>query len=800
MKHLRKFLSLLLTLIIAISPILETYAVTTNNVQQIKYNYTSAIEGEGGVKIWKTIAPTELENYFDITLKVQTKELAKEQDVAIVVVMDVSNSMIDEKTSDGTTRLRAALTAGKTFINDFATYSASTAATRKLGYVAFNTNATKVFDVQDIKTTQKATELATEMENETKKIVVDIDNVSSYKQERFIKYTNIEAGLKMAEDMLYNDPAVKDIENKYIILISDGFPTTYIESGYNGYKNRMDSVSFTATKDNHNLDGVFYDEVSNKSVLYGCDYSDKGAKKAQELATKIKNRGTTIYSIGTGLTDDAKTVDYYADYFGPNANFSTVDRTSKKYVVGQTVQNFKEWLGGTGNINNPGIGSGYSAGYYFDTANLNDLKKAYAKIFEDIKEMSEASWVTNDPMNSESDETLKAIIGFLGIYDKTNKKENIKSSVVKGDSSNNTASYNSKTDTITWDLKNSNYKTVSQSDGGQTTNYYEYELKYRIRLKNENGIFIPNNSYQTNGITTLSYIVKKSNNQPEIKSLNYKIPKIEGYLGTLTFNKISNYGNTPLANTKFKLVHDKDNCSCLNEQDHLDPNYYLESTSNANGVVTFTKVPSGHIYKLIETVTDEYHELANSYNVEVSYGKVSTNITNNTIINNYKSNDLTIKKIVNGVSTTKAFNFTIEASYKDAPLTGTYEITKNYNSKDTTEQIVFTDGKASFTLKHNETATIKNIPYKTSITIKESNNDGFVVKYQINDGDYIKYDVNSLNSELLNDDMKVTFINSSGYVMPATGSSGILILAIMGSLLLIVPVLYISINVIKKAD
>ena len=39
---------------------------------------------------------------------------------------------------------------------------------------------------------------------------------------------------------------------------------------------------------------------------------------------------------------------------------------------------------------------------------------------------------------------------------------------------------------------------------------------------------------------------------------------------------------------------------------------------------------------------------------------------------------------------------------------------------------------------------------------------------------------------------KIEFINVAGYLLPATGSSGMLILLIIGSLLLIVPVIYIG--------
>ena len=78
------------------------------------------------------------------------------------------------------------------------------------------------------------------------------------------------------------------------------------------------------------------------------------------------------------------------------------------------------------------------------------------------------------------------------------------------------------------------------------------------------------------------------------------------------------------------------------------------------------------------------------------------------------------------------------------------------------------------------------------------NIDGFNVKYQVNDGNIRKFNDKELENNTLEDIMKIKFINSSGYVMPGTGSSGMLILAIIGTLLLLIPILYISVNILKK--
>lgn len=788
MKIFKRIGCVLMMVLVTINPIISLYAVTTNE-RQIVQNGGS--KTQDGVTISKTISASTIENYFDISLKVKTQELAREQDIAVVIVTDISNSMIGNQGSDGKTRLRAAITAASEFISDFQKYSKDTTASRKLGYVSFNTDGHKVFDLQEVKTTAKVTDLTNKVTSETVNIVKDIDNLSSYDSELYTKYTNIEAGLKMAEDMLYSEEN-KNIQNKYIILLSDGFPTTYLnynESGYKGYKNRMNDVDFTASKNNHYIDGVFFDDVSNKSVLYGADYSDKGAIRAQTVATRIKNKGTIIYSVGTGLTDSSRTVDWYVDFF-KNSDFSTVDRTSSNYVVGKTVNDFKKWLGGNGNTTNPGIGSGY-ANHYFDTSDTSSLENAYKKIFDSIKEVSEASWVGKDPMNTTTDEELKNIIGFVGMYDKT---KSLKDTLTVSNTSDNTAYYDATTDTIKWDLKKSNYISTRENNNGVVTTYYEYELKYRVRLVNENSSFVSEKVYKTNATTTLTYVHQTNGSIPITKTMEFDIPSVKGYLGRLEFTKKSSFLNNNLGGIEFELKHSSE-CECLNERKHMDANYKLTSTSASNGLVSFNNVPSGHKYVLHETKTDEYHILdTNNYNVLVSYGTTTSSLTNNEIINIHKTNSLTLEKIVDGVETNKEFTFKITAKYNTNNLTGEYS--GLLNNKET--KITFTNGIAEVKLKNKDKLVINGLPYSMKYTVSEINSDGFIVKYKINDETYV-YNSTTLEN-VLSKDTIIKYTNISSYELPKTGSSAGLIMMIIGSLLLVVPVIYIGKNTLRKAD
>ena len=799
MKKIKIFFTLIFSLLLLASPMIDVYAASSN----IKQIISEGGETLGdGVKISKTISESGLENYFDITLKVQTSEIAKEQDVDIVIVMDISRSMVENKVDNGKiTRLKSAVNAAEKFIKDFANYSSSVSSSRKIGYVDFNTNAYEVFSLQNCNNQTKAEELINKMRTMTNdKVFGYVENgvPSDTKQDKYFndanhtRFTNIEAGLQLANDML----KTSNSENKFIILLSDGFPTTYMNgNGYNGYDPYTPRASSSS-------EGQFYDSVIanryggiGRPCSYGTDYSERGARKAQLLATKIKNTGVKIYSVGSGIDTGTKTVDEYANYQYDHRyknNFSTVDRIDTDYAIGHSLQDFKRWLGGTNNSQKPGIGSGYDKGYYFDTTDSASLNEAYAKIFENIKKLTEASWVAEDPMNSDTS-SVRDVINFVGIYD---NNKNLSDSVSQSATSDNTASYDSTTDKINWDLKKSKYTKVV--DRNTNTTYYNYELKYRIRLKTEANNFESEKIFKTNGQTTLTYIIKESGKEQKLGTLTFKVPEVKGYLGTIAFDKLTNYGPKPLEGTTFEIYHSSD-CPCLKERKHIDENFKMTSTSNSEGKVIFDNIPSGHKYKIHEISTDEYHEInTESFDVTVSYGQTTSPLKDKKIINNYKTKDLTISKTVKGDNSKRSFTFIIEATYKDEKLEGKYKATRITGNKTTNEEVEFIGGKITIKLKDNERFTIEKLPYLINFKITEKDNKGFIVKYKVNDEETIIYNEKDIKSRSLDTDTIVKFTNISSYELPATGSSGMLILLIMGSLLLVIPVIYISVNILNR--
>ncbi len=550
-----------------------------------------------GVTVSKTIAGTELENVFDITLQVQTSqaitEIIQEPDMAVVIVMDISNTM--NSNFGNVTRYAAAMTAAEAFLDNFA--ANNTLGISKVGYVAFNTDAYQIFGLQGCANQVQADTLKNTMRTETGKII----NANGY-GDSHSRFTNVEAGLAMASDML-NGVSNK---NKFIIFLSDGFPTTYISSGYSGY-------------DPYDSTGRFYDHVLNKKCLYGTSYSDEAAIRARKKAVAIKNSEATIFSIGVDVA--GQTIQQYITQSEKASGFSVVDRTGTTYEIGDasSTEAYKNWLRNS-------IGSGY----YYDSTDSGGLNAAYDQIFQKIKKTtmvgSDADWVASDPIPTINGSAEN--VEFIGLYNKTPVLSGDRLSGQHEEAAENTAEFKVETNSIQWDLKNSGYKSSTSGD----TTFYTYQLVYRVRLKNESGGFAEGTIYPTNDTTTLQYkIVQSTGDQlivSESKRIEFPIPSVQGYLGELTFTKVDNRGNS-LAGAEFVLKHDTWNCNvCRGDGTNSVAIGDKTASSDMAGQVQFANIPSGHKYILEETkAPDGYAANGDKYAVEIAYDKTSVTVT-----------------------------------------------------------------------------------------------------------------------------------------------------------------------------
>ena len=578
---------------------------TAPSAQQIVADGGSETSDDGAVTVSKNIYGTEIENIFDIILTVSTtssiEEIRKEPNMAVVIVMDISNTM--NNNFGGTTRYKAAMDAAETFLDKFT--ASNSMGVSKIGYVAFNTNGELIFPMQACTTNAQATALKNTMRTATGDIINNYHKDSNGYVDDRDRFTNIEAGLAMAADML-NDPSITN-DHKYIIFLSDGFPTTYMTADTtDGYKG-IDTYGYN-----------LYDDVLDKYCLYGTSYSDTGAIKAREKATEIKNSGTTIFSIGIAVGD--QTVQKYVNQSENADGFSVVERTGTSYEIGDasSTASYKTWLG-----------SGIGSNQYYDSTDASGLTDAYNNIFASIKQSVEesiqADWITSDPIP-----TTPRNVEFIGLF---NQSSALTGGTLNGSytaGGENTAVYDPATNKINWDLKSSGH---TKTTTGNVTRY-EYKLKYRVRLENELVGFEEKQAFPTNDTTTLTYRTVESINGVQSisdpKTITFPIPSVKGYLAELRFKK-TGLGGNPLAGAQFKLVHDPTCSICRGDGnpvqiDPADPRY--TQTSGADGYVTFPNIPSGHRYILTETVIPPgYSPTGNTYHVEVAYKTLTATVT-----------------------------------------------------------------------------------------------------------------------------------------------------------------------------
>lgn len=367
--------------------------------------------------------------------------------------------------------------------------------------------------------------------------------------------TNIEGALQLAYNQII-DPTtnqvnseLKGINNVTVILLTDGCPTYHV-----GEKADRDGV-----------------ESINGTYGGGTFATYKDHSQAATMAGKIKS--TSVNGALISLQCIA--------FATGTAKF--VDEKGESYR--QDVQN---WMGAE-------LGTVHSA------TNLTELLGSFTEILKTIKLGAEA-WYVTDLMND------------------ANKPKYIKwNSVNKSDSKNpenlkehpNTFTYLPSTDTLTWNLKESAYKT--KEEDGKT--WYYYHLDYPILLDNTVGDKeTVVEKVATNGTTELKYYLFTKEQQKPIPDKPYTakftVPAVKGYYGDVTFTKQDvekdkNGDPILLEGAQFCLKLDDNHGSKYHHGDYATGKIV---TTGKDGVIKFEDIPSGHTYKLYETEAPEGYE------------------------------------------------------------------------------------------------------------------------------------------------------------------------------------------------
>ncbi len=588
----------------------------------------------GLVSASKTIQGTDTENVFDITLNVTTTEDIKQLDIspdaAVVLVMDVSNSMKEDVNGNSThwdreRRITKAKEAAQDFLESYVKDAGD--AKRMVSVVEFGSNVKKVSGW--VNANDGNNQVSTEASSAVEKTEVNFRIGTDWWG--FPVYddggTNIEGGLMMARNLL-DDNAISDIKNVYVVMLTDGVPTFHVD------------------RDSTSTDFIWGSEGGSNRAEPD-DYRD-----VPGIAEQIQQKAT-LYTISYATSRDHST------------------------VGGQPI---KQWLSNFANQN-------------FDATNNEQLVLSFENIAQIIQNAAKA-WITTDPMGDH--------IVFDTDYnaDKNDFATNGSTSAVR--------SFDPNTNTVSWDLKSDATVKVT-TEGGKKL--YHYSLTYRIALDTTTGVE-KGAAYPTNGTTTLSYMVSNNGEiDPKLYTVDYKVPSVKAFFGSLSFIKTAEDGKTALPGAEFTLS---------GTATGSNKSWSQTAVADQNGNVSFDKIPAG-TYTLSETKTPDGFVAMSNKTVVVSYGKTTVDGASApaVIANTSAKTDISVEKVWQG-STEKAVTVNL---LQNGVVYGTVQLSEDNNWQDSFENVPLVDatGKAY-------TYTVEEINVE-GYTSKVTGNadDGFVI-------------------------------------------------------------------------
>lgn len=540
--------------------------------------------GDAVVRVKKSIAHTDTENEFNVTLDVSTTQDVRlisshKADAATMLIIDASNSMGYCMTCGATswhssnrghtfqTRLAVAKQNAINLVEKFADLDRASGGHRYMAIVAYNGSSYTVMDWLDV---------AVEANETTAKEKI---NALSSQQG-----TNIEAALMLGANV-WNHASVKDIDYKYTILLTDGEPTRYVVSENTVSRDRIQGTSQTVT----NFEAVE-------------DVADQAAR------IKGLDGLSMLYSICIGNVANEKHFDHFSDE--DIAGFEDPDIKEKTVL---------EWL----------ASFSHSASQALDP---DQLLSSFQSIISQIQLAAQA-WKVDDTMGDYA--VFMRKVGPEGIYNEFDVKNGV----------------------LNWDVLGSNpVKVTSLGNDGVEL---QYSLTYRVKLDNLNENYTGGWT-DANDVATLTYAVLGDNGMwNTVQPVEFPVPQMQGYKGSLTFNKVYMDGETavPIDGMEFQMIPDGD--SATGETVTL-------TAESKNGVVTFENIPSGHSYTLVETnAGDEGYADLTDVKLAVALGTVTGGLKNGDTLVNVKKNrtvSLELSKKFEGTDARPA-SITIEVTH-----------------------------------------------------------------------------------------------------------------------------------------
>ena len=231
---------------------------------------------EGGYTLSKTIAATEVENQFNITLQVVTQQTVKTNDAAVQLVIDTSGSMEGKRLKNTKDAINGTKET-KGFLDSLVAGNAN-GGKIWVSVVEFSSGAKKVCDWTDI-TAKDAQGRLTNLA-EVKAKIKDLDADGG---------TNLEAGLMLARNRLQMD-AVASAASKYTVLLTDGKPTFRV------VPDSLDTTEEIEAKEGGKNPIVTRDDD-------GSECSKEERNEAKAMATQVKEL-SKLYTICYGVSGD----------------------------------------------------------------------------------------------------------------------------------------------------------------------------------------------------------------------------------------------------------------------------------------------------------------------------------------------------------------------------------------------------------------------------------------------------------------------------------------------------------------
>lgn len=581
--------------------------------------------GDAVVKMSKTVAPTGVENEFEVTLQVSTTQdirtlRSDTPDAAVMLILDVSNSMDDcdhcgleanNVAHTGTTYLKCP---GRDTTYERQNYrnTCRNCSKSQNEHTEVTTPPTCTYVARLASAKAAAIEFLDHFVNDTgvqqgdaryvaivdfasmaarRQNWIDVTNPAQLAAAKAViqnltvahsgtSYdgdddggTNIEAALMLGANLWEGNETVKAIDYKYTILLTDGNPTYYV----------TDSASSSSTSAVYGTRGGGSSTTLNDAK----DVGDE-AKRILDLGSQSK-----LYSICYGTVNGQKVWDTkpFSDWNEANP------KTKKSTTVGQWLEAFSTAA--------------------FDGGAEGNLFESFNSIISQIQLAAQA-WKVEDQM------------GPYAVYGGEVPQ-----------SWNNKHSFSS--NTLHWDVLSSAIASYnSQTIGQQNYVVLNYEFKYKVTLDNLNAAYQASSAADTNANAELDYaVLDESTGMWEVfENVKFPKPEVMGYSGTLSFDKgyLLNGVFTPLDGVTFTLV--PKNAS------KTGTTWQATATSN-NGKVEFANIPSGHEYWLYETNLDDKFINPGQMPVVVTWGDASSAaLTNGQLINEAAEQTvgLTLKK------------------------------------------------------------------------------------------------------------------------------------------------------------